>query len=258
MSTDPLQAKFPYQSPYVFAGNDPVLFIDKNGEYKVSAENEANYKKDYPLIMKYLATQIEYDISNSEKIINGLIHTNPNITANTIKSMAKWGGGPEIQFVEKPGEGYSEYATAGGYCPIDYNTIQLNAGYAKYVEDILASDVSVMEKLVAFTRFYKTLIHETGHHLNKFGNYRGVNQLGNDFYEDLRRSKGRTKEEHGYKAEEYIWGTSTYKPYSEPFFKSGKQVKGILSDGYKEGITEGVINEAMKTEEGKKTLPTIP
>jgi RHS repeat-associated protein len=32
LSTDPLKSKFPNQSSYIYAGNNPILFIDKNGE----------------------------------------------------------------------------------------------------------------------------------------------------------------------------------------------------------------------------------
>ncbi len=39
MSTDPLQAKFPYQSPYVFAGNDVIRSIDFGGLAKLIMTN---------------------------------------------------------------------------------------------------------------------------------------------------------------------------------------------------------------------------
>jgi RHS repeat-associated protein len=32
LSIDPLSSSFPYQSPYVFAGNSPIAYVDKNGE----------------------------------------------------------------------------------------------------------------------------------------------------------------------------------------------------------------------------------
>src|SRR5690606_21717729 len=91
LSLDPLMKKFPSESNYVFTGNSPIYLVDKDGKYKVSAENEASYRKNYPLIMKYLSTQIESDISNSTKIISGLISTNPNIQPSTVKGISKWG-----------------------------------------------------------------------------------------------------------------------------------------------------------------------
>jgi hypothetical protein len=36
MSRDPLYRKFPWQSPYVFAGNNPVYYIDEKGEKKTT------------------------------------------------------------------------------------------------------------------------------------------------------------------------------------------------------------------------------
>ena len=35
-SKDPMEKKFAFQTPYLFASNNPILFIDKNGEYSVA------------------------------------------------------------------------------------------------------------------------------------------------------------------------------------------------------------------------------
>jgi hypothetical protein len=253
---DPLAKKFPSESPYIYAGNNPIYYVDKEGKYKVSAENEAAYRKSYPLIMKYLSTQIEYDISNSTRIISGLIRTNPNIQESSIKGISKWGFGPEIVFKDKPGEFPMEYKGAAGYTEKDAHVIHMNAGYASYVEKVLESDASSEVKQVVFMRFYMTLIHETAHELNKYGKSMGQNAQGYETYERL--PHGYSSDEQGYKAEEYIWGTDNYKPFSNTSLDESEGVQGIGSDKYRTGVTEGVINEANKTEEGKISLPTVP
>ncbi len=176
---DKLAQKYPSESPYLFGGDNPIYFIDKGGMYKVSANNEANYNRDYPLIMKYLSTQVEHDISNSTKIINGLIATNPNIQESTINGISKWKSGPEIQFKEAPGEFPLEFKGAASYTEKDDHVIQMNAGYATFIENVLKSNASDDTKQAAFTRFYMTLIHETSHDLNKNGAPSGHNVQGN-------------------------------------------------------------------------------
>jgi len=39
LSLDPLQTKYPGLSPYSYAANNPILFIDVNGEYAGWIEN---------------------------------------------------------------------------------------------------------------------------------------------------------------------------------------------------------------------------
>src|SRR5690625_516608 len=256
LSLDPLMKKIPYESNYIFAGNSTIYLVDKDGKYKVSAENEVSYRKNYPLIMKYLSTQIENDISNSTKIISGLITTNPNIQPSTVKGISKWGFGPEIVFKDAPGEFPMEFKSAAGFTEKDMNVIQMNAGYANYVEKVLTSDVSSETKQAVFTRFYMTIIHETAHQLNKYGKSLGQNEQGNQTYQSL--PKGYSSDEQGYKAEESIWGTDSYKPFTNPSLDDGEGVQGINSEKYMKGVTEGVIREANKTEEGRKSLPTVP
>lgn len=257
LSVDPLARKFPSESPYCFAGNNPIYYVDKDGLYKVSAENERNYNQNYPLIMKYLSTQVEHDVANSSKIVNGLVSINPNIQPSTVKGVAKWGSGPEIVFKDAPGEFPMEFKGAAGYTEKSSHTIQLNAGYAKYLEGVLAGDASAEVKQAAFTRFYMTLIHETGHELNKYGAVAGQNEQGNYLYSPAPGGTN-SSDEVGYKAEEYIWGTGDYMPFSRPALNQEGGVMGIGSEKYQPGVTEGVIKEANKTPEGRSSLPTVP
>jgi RHS repeat-associated protein len=254
---DPMADNSPYESPFVYAGNNPAGLVDKGGLYKISAENMRQYLQDYPMIMNYLATQVEHDISGSDKIINGLISTNPNIQPTTIKEISKWGQGPEIKFVPAPGEAESgvEDKYAGGFTRKDAHEIQLNSKYADYVEAVLSGTDNSESKEVVFMRFYMDLIHETGHELNKNGNALITMPNGNQGY--VKKYNGRVKGELGDKAEENIWGTPTYKPFTIPDPNVKHGVKGLKPEKYQPGVTEDVINSAKQSEEGKKSLPTI-
>jgi hypothetical protein len=65
--------------------------------------------------------------------------------------------------------------------------------------------------------------------------------------------------EPGDKIDEFIWGTENFQPFSNPKLEMGPGVSGIeSSEKYQPGVTEGVIEKAEKTEEGKSTLPTVP
>ena len=251
LSIDSYFKESPNESNYSFAGNCPIFFIDKKGEYKYPGDKEAEYRKDYPMITKYLEFQIQKDISNSTKIITGLQTVNPNISSESIKLIAGWSHGYTIEFKIKPGEHPYEDESAAGYSVPESPIIHINARYAKRLEKILISNASEKEKQVAFTRFYMTLIHETSHKLSKLGT-----RINDKTY--FVKSKI-SKDEDGNKAEEAIWGTENYKPFSKPRLENFTPgVEGIKSEKYRQGVTEGIINEAEKTNEGKASLPTVP
>jgi hypothetical protein len=44
----------------------------------------------------------------------------------------------------------------------------------------------------------------------------------------------------------------------DPGREGEEGVEGIDSEKYREGVVEGVIDEAMESEDGKQTLPTVP
>ncbi len=242
---------FPSESNYSYAGNNPIFLLDKDGKYKVYASDEASYMKKYPLIMKYLANQVEKDMSNSTKIISGLKSVNPTMDEKTIKSVAQWGKGPTIVFKDAPGEFPNEQKAAAGYSVPGGREIHLNAGYASYVEDILKSNASQEEKDVAFTRLYMTLIHETAHDLDDF---KKPSHKKNGAIIVERQKRNQSSPEIGVDAERAIWG-KTKNP-----IPGAQKVEGIEdhTNKYTEGVTEDLIKTANQSQEGKKSLPTTP
>ena len=84
LSPDPLANMFPAESPYIFAGNSPILNVDVNGRFKLPTGQEGeNFVKQYPTLAKYIqATPMDYiygkkgvitELLRSEKIVKSLI-----------------------------------------------------------------------------------------------------------------------------------------------------------------------------------------
>ena len=255
LSIDPYSKKFAGESNYSYAGNNPIYFIERDGKFRVAGENIAQYKKDYPLIMKYLETMVEQDIIKSAKIVQGLMQTNPNIKEEVVKDFAKWNRGPEIVFTDAPGEFPSASASAAGWTDPQTHQIQLNSKYANYVENLLKSGASEGDKMVGFMRFYMTLTHELAHDINKFGPYMGKDASGKPMYQAAPNGAN-SSDEVGNSMENYVWGTDIYKPGFVEF--DAKGVKGINSLKYKPGMVEDVIEKASSSPEGQSTLPTLP
>ena len=64
LSIDPLAAKYPYESPYIFTGNSPVLYVDADGREKVIhyvvTDNEGNTTQINQVNEDYIEYQTVY------------------------------------------------------------------------------------------------------------------------------------------------------------------------------------------------------
>jgi RHS repeat-associated protein len=259
LSIDPYSAKFPSESNYIFAGNNPIYFIDFKGKYKYPADMEAEYRKTYPMITLYLEQIVVEDIKNNPRIRMGYQSVNKHISREHLIKDATWDSGPEIQFHKELGEfPNASENIAGEY--VKGGPIYLNARYAKYVDNLLAdNNVSDQEKMTAFMRLFMTLIHETAHSNNQYGQKYIVN--GNEIYKPIYIPKDKTNED-GLYVEEFIWGGGAYMPYSDSKVNYDESTistnaQGIEgSEKYQMGVTENVINEQQNKTNG--VLPTLP
>lgn len=148
---DPLADNFVYESPYIYAGNNVVNFIDVGGKYKMKPSDQ----KKYPVLTGYLKKGIG-NILNSSKIMAGLKKYG-GFSENDVKDkLVKWNSGIEIQLVDKPGslEGANGYYPGGRDMPI-----QINSALAAQLEN---ADPAVRE--AALLVIATTILHESVHY----------------------------------------------------------------------------------------------
>lgn len=155
LSLDPLTSKFPYQSPYVYAGNNPVFYIDKNGLFKL------NYSEEQ---LKNLGLS-KLDVARFESIvanIYNLVKDNPqaldalvNTTGFNIDEIEKdftLNQGPEIFIQTVP----ITYASGG------IEGIKIDPIIIKNLAKINTNDKANLAEYVFATAL--TIIHEYGHY----------------------------------------------------------------------------------------------
>jgi RHS repeat-associated protein len=159
---DPLAAKFPSESNYIYAGNSPIQLIDVNGQYKYPAKQAAAYTKAYPMLTKYLSNHIKNDVEKSSTLFNGILNfaNNKEFGKNELsKDVLTWGDKSivNISFVN------NNVINANAFT-LDNKNIYINKDYANAIENILADKDRVYnadEKQQAITAFFITMMDET-------------------------------------------------------------------------------------------------
>jgi RHS repeat-associated protein len=231
LSVDPLFKYYPSTSPFDFAGNNPLYYIDIAGKFKYPADKEAEYRSKYPTITKYLESQVRKDIMQNNTILQAYLEVSEgHFTKDKVEEMVTWDSGPFIEF--SPDIGWP-FNPKGQFFP-ETKTIQFDEAYAKNLEKILQrTDLSDDDKMLYFLPWFKTLTHEGAH----YGDY--------DYDE-----KGTPKRitdcwEIGLEFEGKVWGGNPdiYIPGAD--------------DMYDHDVGRKVI-EQEKNKDSGGTLPTIP
>jgi len=94
-SIDPEVSKFPGESPFLFCGGNPILYLDKYGRYKLP-QNEA---RKSAMFAKYLNSCMKKDVLNSSNIMRGL-RLYGQLSDAEIEELLTPGKGPEIYIVD--------------------------------------------------------------------------------------------------------------------------------------------------------------
>ncbi len=235
---DPEVSKFPGESPFLFCGGNPILYLDKYGRYKLP-ENEA---RKSAIFAKYLNSYIKKDVLNSTNIMRGL-QLYGELTVAEIEELLTPGKGPEIHIVDG-----SAIQNADGVFPKERpNIIYINQ---KIIDILNTVDEDLRQAALLYV--ISTLLHETVHYGDfKHGGYDEDNQ--DAYFKD------------GYNYEGYPMLKSLYDDRGQVFESDVYFYEGVSNmeefwsrtiDNLQDAME--VVKEKSKTEEGRKDLPTVP
>ncbi|WP_192347925.1 RHS repeat domain-containing protein [Algoriphagus sp. Y33] len=194
MRVDPLASKFPWQSPYVAAGNSPIANIDKNGELKYPKGKAGDaYRAQYPMLTTYLASYIQRDVNKSSRLSTAIVNhaNNPEFTKKELfQDLLAWKEDSKVTI------NYVDGNTINGANAQTQNkgSIYINKDYAQKVEDILSDrdkKYTADEKQQAITAFYITMMDEITLAGSKYSKdpYKGYGgsdgDVGNDLTDEI-------------------------------------------------------------------------
>jgi RHS repeat-associated protein len=157
LSVDPLTAIQPFQSPYTFAGNKPIVAIDKNGEIIVVVtlttrdsrgkviDNKSvsiNFVTAEELVYGLSRTPVHLQITANETMVD--FGSNAKISQSVIFSVEQTGGFDEFESKLSVIDGFDKAALRGGMAFANYTGIKsiMEAGDGKTIEGMPLSEAA--------------------------------------------------------------------------------------------------------------------
>ena len=99
-SLDPLARKYPHESPYLFSGDSPIMFMDPDGQEKVIVigGGDGSGKDRYKFVNSGLKQLIEYAKNNTAQEPITMVVTNKFIDQQTYDYMQQWANSVAINY----------------------------------------------------------------------------------------------------------------------------------------------------------------
>ena len=148
---DPMADKFYNETPYNYAGNNPVNLVDEGGNFKMKPSDQ----KKYSVLAGYLKNGIS-EILGSKNIMNALMKYGQFTEKQIRDKIVKWGNGSiGIDFKANKDMAFS----ANGYYPAGKGqNIQINEELAKQLQNASPED-----RQAALLAILSTILHESTH-----------------------------------------------------------------------------------------------
>ena len=253
LSTDPYYKNFPSYSPYMFAGNSPIKYLDEKGGYKI----DAKIKSKYPLIYKYLSKNLQNEMLSSSLVAHGFKLLNPKLTNDNLKEIFTNGSGPTLYAEKAPGF----FEGAAGHYEDGSRNIEINEKIFSYVEGVLKNKKSTKEQKQKALLFLKQeIIHETGHDAERATGK--MNKEGSPIHAEEGKELTKQREEInvGEAGNDVEYNIFKIEPYNLPENQNGMEIiPGIRpkNDKNRTEVLNKIFERLNSTEEGKQVIPNI-
>ncbi|HET8572399.1 MAG TPA: RHS repeat-associated core domain-containing protein [Edaphocola sp.] len=235
---DPLAEKFRHESPFNYAGNNPVINIDVEGQYKLSSKTRNQSK----ILAAYLDNYIQNDVAKSPTLINTLKKYGQFKDWNSIKSVLTKNNGPTIVISDDIPFGADGYYSGG-----TNGTIEISS---KLIQNLNSAKTSE-EKEIALLQVISILLHETVH----YGDWQDGDPNDN---QDVTRKTVTTANGEKIKVDRWLKkeGPGDKGHYFETdAYNNGNDDKGPI-DNSKDA--QMVIDRQKENGDKEHILPTVP
>ncbi len=244
---DPLAEKFYHESHYAYVANNPMIFVDPDGEFIVPYW----IQKQYPEFYKYINNTIGNFFLNNQTIKDVLYkYTVGGLTESAIKTATTPGDGPNIAFKK-----FDDKKQLGEY-DWDSNTIFFNENLVSIFNSYISNE-SIDDKLksaIAIT-LTSTIVNEFTHYGDALDGLDAIlNKEGEIVNGPL--EGGMIKEfDEGNEAAKALYPFYPLGPDKKDFVNSGLQNYHLLKDGHYFNPEKGKI---VGSDEPKKNPTLIP
>jgi RHS repeat-associated protein len=233
---DALADQFFCETPYSYAGNNPISYIDINRNFKFPKNLDKQYRQTYKTLTKFFSGQGMERLLKSKVILDAFAK-HGHLNLSQLRNDFKWGYGPVIKIVDNPGcespdcppmlkgaNGHTNYP--------DGSVIEISEKLVKMLENAKPED-----RQAALLAVVATILHEQNHRGEMLGNFH-TDEAGFDFVNDVY-----SVDIDGEKAPDMGFNTPIWLPNSEEAIING--AKRIIENKSRteSGFTHDVITE---------------